>query len=59
MKNRIIQVYKTSPENVMFNAFVKHFNDNLQGLIEFININAPLILKDLGYEIDFDLRSSR
>ena len=55
-KNRIIQVYKTSPENVMFNAFVKHFNDNLQGLIEFININAPLILKDLGYEIDFELK---
>jgi energy-coupling factor transporter ATP-binding protein EcfA2 len=55
-KNRVIQVYKTSPENIKFNAFVKHFNENLQDLIDFVNVNAPIILKELGYDIDFELR---
>lgn len=55
-KSRVIQVYKNSEENKKFNAFVKHFNDNLQDLIDFVNVNAPIILKELGYDIDFELR---
>jgi len=55
-KSRVIQVYKYSEENKKFNAFVKHFNDNLQELIDFVNVNAPIILKELGYDIGFELR---
>tara|TARA_R110002050_G_scaffold99041_7_gene205597 strand:- start:3236 stop:5239 length:2004 start_codon:yes stop_codon:yes gene_type:complete len=50
-----IQVYKSSLENRIFNEFVVHFNDEMKSLIDFININAPDILKKLGYDIDFEL----
>lgn len=54
-KGKTIQVYKYSEENQKFNAFVGRFNDNIQKLIEFINIEAPLILAKFGYDIDFEL----
>jgi energy-coupling factor transporter ATP-binding protein EcfA2 len=55
-KGNEIQVYKTSPENIAFNKFVNEFNKNIEDLIDFINVNAPLIIKQLGYEIDFNLK---
>ena len=55
-KGNIIQVYKNSPENIAFNRFVNDFNNNIQDLIDFINVNAPLIIKQLGYDIDFVLK---
>lgn len=54
-KGKTIQVYKYSEENKKFNAFVKHFNDELKKLIDFINANAPTILQKLGYDIIFEL----
>ena len=53
------QVLKYSEENKKFNLFVKHFNDNIKDVIDFININAPKILKKLGYDIVFELRYSK
>jgi energy-coupling factor transporter ATP-binding protein EcfA2 len=55
-KKKIIQVYKTSKENQAFNKFVKEFNENIKDLIDFINVNAPLIIKQLGYDINFELK---
>lgn len=55
-KGDTIQVYKHSKENKQFNKFVKHFNDNFRDLIDFINANAPEMLKQLGYDIDFELK---
>lgn len=55
-KGKKIQVYKYSEENKKFIAFAKHFNNELKNLIDFININAPAILKKLGHNIDFELR---
>lgn len=54
-KNKTIQVYKSSPENKAFNAFATHFNEQIKDLIDFINVNAPLMLKKLDYDIDFQL----
>ena len=55
---KTIQVYKNSRENIMFNEFVSHFNKSLQDLLDFVNVNAPIMLKKLGYNIDFELRYS-
>jgi hypothetical protein len=55
-KGNQIQVYKSSPENIAYNKFVKEFNENIEDLIDFINVNAPLIIQQLGYDIDFTLR---
>ncbi len=54
-KGKIIRVYKYSEENKKFNAFAEHFNNQLKDLIDFINVNAPAMLKKLGYDIDFEL----
>ena len=50
-----IQFYKHSEENRQFERFCAHFEDEMQSLIDFINANAPEILKKLGYDIDFHL----
>lgn len=55
-KGNTIQVYKYSPENQQFDKFAEHFDDEFEKLIEFINANAPDILKKLGYDIDFELK---
>jgi energy-coupling factor transporter ATP-binding protein EcfA2 len=55
-KGKEIQVYKYSDENKQFDKFCVHFEDQMQDLIDFININAPLILEKLGYNIGFELR---
>lgn len=52
----VIQVYKNSKENKQFEKFAKHFDDKFKDLIDFINANAPAMLKKLGYNIDFELR---
>jgi energy-coupling factor transporter ATP-binding protein EcfA2 len=52
----VIQVYKNSIENKQFEKFSKHFDDEFQNLIDFINANAPTMLKKLGYDIDFELK---
>lgn len=52
----IIQVYKSSKENTQFERFAKHFDDSFLDLIDFINQNAPTMLKQLGYDIDFELK---
>lgn len=58
-KGKTIQVYKYSNENKQFEKFAKHFNDEFQNLIDFINANAPDMLKKLGYDIDFELKYHR
>jgi energy-coupling factor transporter ATP-binding protein EcfA2 len=55
-KGAKIQVYKNSRENKQFEKFAKHFDDKFKDLIDFINVNAPIILKNLGYDIDFELK---
>lgn len=55
-KGNEIQVYKNSLENIAFDRFVNEFNRNIEDLIDFINVNAPLIVKQLGYDIDFNLK---
>lgn len=55
-KGNTIQVYKYSQENTQFNSFVQNFNQEFNDLIDFINVNAPNILKKLGYDIDFELK---
>jgi hypothetical protein len=52
----VIQVYKNSKENTQFERFAKHFDDSFLDLIDFINQNAPTMLKQLGYDIDFELK---
>lgn len=52
----VIQVYKSSEENKQFEKFAKHFDDRFKDLIDFINANAPAMLKKLGYDIDFELK---
>jgi len=52
----VIQVYKNSPENKQFEKFAKHFDEKFNDLIDFINANAPGMLKKLGYDIDFELK---
>jgi ABC-type lipoprotein export system ATPase subunit len=53
------QVYKYSYENKKFNTFVNHFNHHIKDVIDFVNINAPKILKKLGYDIVFELRYTK
>ena len=55
-KENVIQVYKNSPENIAYNKFVDEFNENVIEFLEFINANAPEIIKQLGYDIDFSLK---
>lgn len=55
-KGKTIQVYKTSNENKQFDKFAKHFDNQFKDLIDFINANAPTMLKKLGYDIDFELK---
>jgi energy-coupling factor transporter ATP-binding protein EcfA2 len=58
-KNRngdTIQVYKYSKENKQFEQFAAHFDNRFKDLIEFINANAPAMLKKLGYDIEFELK---
>lgn len=55
-KGKTIQFYKYSKENKQFNIFAKHFDDQFRDLIDFINVNAPTMLKKLGYDIDFELK---
>jgi energy-coupling factor transporter ATP-binding protein EcfA2 len=52
----VIQVYKDSKENRQFEKFASHFDDRFKDLIDFINANAPNLLKKLGYDIDFELK---
>lgn len=54
--NEVIQVYKNSKENKQFEKFAEHFDNRFKDLIEFINANAPTMLKKLGYDIDFELK---
>lgn len=54
-KGKTIQVYRHSEEYKSFQRFSEHFENRMRDLIDFININAPQILKDLGYDIDFSL----
>jgi hypothetical protein len=51
-----IQVYKNSTENKQFEKLAKHFDDKFKDLIDFINANAPAMLKRLGYDMDFELK---
>ena len=55
-KGHKIQVYKNSAENKAFDRFVSHFEEEFQKLIDFINVNSPQILQDLGYDINFSLQ---
>lgn len=55
-KGKIIQVYKHSEEYRSFQRFSEHFENEMRSLIDFINANAPEILKELGYNIDFHLQ---
>lgn len=55
-KGKTIQFYKYSKENKQFDSFAKHFDDQFKDLIDFINVNAPAMLKKLGYDIDFELK---
>lgn len=55
-KGKTIQVYKHSDEFRQFERIVKHFNSNFQSLIDFINANAPDMLKKIGYDIEFNLQ---
>jgi energy-coupling factor transporter ATP-binding protein EcfA2 len=54
-KPRKIRAYKNSPEWKEFETLVKTFNDSLKKLIEYINIQAPIHFKQLGYEFPFYL----
>lgn len=58
-KGAKIQVYKHSKENKQFDKFANHFDDKFADLIDFINANAPALLKKLGYDIDFELKYHR
>ena len=54
-KPRKIRAYKWSKEWREFEALVKSFNDSLKKVIEYINIQAPIYFKALGYEFSFYL----
>ena len=51
----IVQVSKNSQRYIDFCKFEKHFNTELENLIDFINSNAKDCLNKLGYDIDFQL----
>ena len=50
-----ILVYKNSPQYREFCNFETHFNAEFIKLIDFINVNAKGRLKQLGYDLDFQL----
>lgn len=52
---RKIRAYKNSKEWIEFETLVKTFNDSLKKLIEYINIQAPIHFKQLGYTFPFYL----
>jgi energy-coupling factor transporter ATP-binding protein EcfA2 len=50
-----ILVYKNSKSYKDFCDFETHFNTEFKKLIDFINVNAKIRLKELGYNMDFQL----
>ncbi|MBS1735604.1 MAG: hypothetical protein JSS98_03265 [Bacteroidetes bacterium] len=56
---RKIRAYKNSPEWKEFETLVGSFNDSLRKLVEYINIQAPIHFKQLGYEFPFYLELER
>ena len=52
---RKIRAYKYSKEWNEFETLIVSFNDSLKKLIEYINIQAPIYFKQLGYEFSFYL----
>lgn len=50
-----ILVYKNSPQYKEFCKFEAHFNSEFTKLIDYINVNAKDKLKELGYDMDFQL----
>ena len=50
-----ILVYKNSPQYKEFCNFEAHFNSEFTKLIDYINVNAKDRLKELGYDMDFQL----
>lgn len=58
-KPRKIRAYKNSKEWIEFETLVRTFNDSLKKLIEYINIQAPIHFKQLGYEFPFYLELER
>jgi len=54
-KPRKIRAYKYSTEWKEFETLIKTFNESLKKLIEYINIQAPVNFKQLGYDFKFYL----
>lgn len=54
-----ILVYKNSPQYKEFCNFEAHFNSEFTKLIDYINVNAKDRLKELGYDMDFQLLFSQ
>ncbi len=54
-----ILVYKNSQSYKNFRDFETHFNTEFKKLIDFINVNAKERLKELGYDMDFQLTYSQ
>jgi len=54
-----ILVYKNSPQYKEFCNFEAHFNSEFTKLIDYINVNAKARLKELGYDMDFQLLYSK
>lgn len=54
-----ILVYKNSPQYKEFCNFEAHFNSEFTKLIDYINVNAKARLKELGYDMDFQLLFSQ
>lgn len=54
-KPRKIRAYKNSPEWKEFDTLVDSFNESLQKKIDYININAPIYFRELGYDFTFNL----
>ena len=54
-KPRKILSYKYSDEWYEFTALVDSFNDGMEKLIDYININGPKYLKKLGYNFEYQL----
>lgn len=50
-----ILVYKNSKSYKDFCDFETHFNTEFKKLVDFINVNAKIRLKELGYNMDFQL----
>jgi energy-coupling factor transporter ATP-binding protein EcfA2 len=54
-KPRKIRAYKYSTEWKEFETLIKTFNKSLKKIIEYINIQAPIHFKQLGYDFSFYL----